>query len=215
MTVRPPRLPAAMLMFCALLAGCGHRRATRPALAAPPSDWRRVATEDDRGRLRHWRQAWTDAMARVRTSGTGGVAFDDALFDPDRALPGPTPPQGRYWCRVTKLGANGAAMRDVTLYPSVECRIGTSGGATTIYKTAGAQRPVGSLYGDGPNRAVFLGALVLGDETKPLAYGQDARRDLAGYVERIGEQRWRLVLPYPRFESLLDVVELTPAPARR
>ncbi len=35
-------------------------------------------------------------------------------------------------------------------------------------------------------------------------------RDMAGVLERIGERRWRLVLPYPRFESLLDVVELVP-----
>ena len=39
---------------------------------------------------------------------------------------------------------------------------------------------------------------------------QDATRDVAGVVERIGPQRWRLVLPYPRFESLIDVVELVP-----
>jgi hypothetical protein len=37
---------------------------------------------------------------------------------------------------------------------------------------------------------------------------------LAGYIERIGDKRWRLVLPYPRFESLLDVVEIVPAPKR-
>jgi Domain of unknown function (DUF4893) len=56
--------------------------------------------------------------------------------------------------------------------------------------------------------------MVLGDETKPLSYGQDSNRDMAGYIERIGDKRWRLVLPYPRFESLLDVVEIVPAPKR-
>ena len=29
-----------------------------------------------------------------------------------------------------------------------------------------------------------------------------------GYVERIGEERWRLVLPWPHFESKLDILEL-------
>jgi len=27
----------------------------------------------------------------------------------------------------------------------------------------------------------------------------------------IGERRWRLLLPYPKYESTIDVVELTPA----
>jgi hypothetical protein len=34
---------------------------------------------------------------------------------------------------------------------------------------------------------------------------------MAGLVERIGARRWRLVLPYPRFESTLDVIEIVPA----
>ena len=34
---------------------------------------------------------------------------------------------------------------------------------------------------------------------------------MAGVVERVGDNRWRLVLPYPRFESLLDVIELASA----
>jgi hypothetical protein len=60
---------------------------------------------------------------------------------------------------------------------------------------------------------VFLGTLVLGDETRALQYGQDEMRDVAGYVERIGPDRWRLIMPKPHFESQMDVMELTPAPA--
>ena len=36
------------------------------------------------------------------------------------------------------------------------------------------------------------------------------QRDVAGYVERIGPSRWRLVMPKPHFESQLDVMELVP-----
>jgi hypothetical protein len=32
-----------------------------------------------------------------------------------------------------------------------------------------------------------------------------------GVVERVGPARWRLVLPWPRWESNLDVMELVPA----
>jgi hypothetical protein len=60
-------------------------------------------------------------------------------------------------------------------------------------------------------RQVFLGSLVLGDETRAMQYGNDPERDLAGFVERIGDRRWRLLLPRPRFESLIDVVEIVPA----
>ena len=30
-------------------------------------------------------------------------------------------------------------------------------------------------------------------------------------TERVGDNRWRLIMPYPRFESTLDVLELVPA----
>jgi hypothetical protein len=32
-----------------------------------------------------------------------------------------------------------------------------------------------------------------------------------GLFERVGPQRWRLVMPYPRWESTIDVMELVPA----
>ncbi|MDB5668625.1 MAG: hypothetical protein JWL74_1575, partial [Alphaproteobacteria bacterium] len=35
-------------------------------------------------------------------------------------------------------------------------------------------------------------------------------RDMAGIVERIGDRRWRIVLPRPSFESIVDVLELVP-----
>ena len=198
-------------MLCA--ASSCFATSVAPAVAqAPSGDWRRVATEEDRDRLRRWRQAWTEAFARLGRDDSVAGLTQGALFDPDRALPGAVPPPGAYTCRIIKLGANGAAMRDLTVYAPTACSVSRDGGQTMLYKTSGIQRPVGTLYADGGNRAVFLGTLVLGDETKPLAYGRDLRRDLAGYVERIGERRWRLVFPYPRFESLLDVVELTPAP---
>ena len=32
-----------------------------------------------------------------------------------------------------------------------------------------------------------------------MQYGRDQDRDVAGFVERIGDDRWRLVMPYPAF----------------
>jgi hypothetical protein len=214
-------------ILCALpatvFAGCGAQanrttevrvaeRGTSGLPAATDADWRRVATSADRTRLRGWRQAWIAALAKVKGSADAGtLSAETLLFDPDRALDHATPPPGAYRCRIFKLGANGTAMRDLTAYPPVECHVADNGGLLSLYKTSGPQRPVGLLFPDSSSRAVFLGTMVLGDETRPLSYGQDGTRDMAGYVERIGEQRWRLVLPYPRFESLLDVVEIVPA----
>ena len=204
-------------LLCAAMASCSHGakppvqpRATVP-ISSAGTDWRSLATPADRSRLRQWRQAWVDALAKVRgSSDAAAIAGDTTLFDPDRALAGAMPPAGAYRCRVVKLGANGTAMRNVTLYPAVDCNVDEEGDVSSLYKVSGGQRPVGLVFRDSDARAIFLGTMVLGDETKPLDYGQDATRDLAGYIERIGPKRWRLVMPYPRFESLLDVVEITP-----
>ncbi len=193
--------------------GACHRGDSHVASASAPADWHRVVTDADRERLRTWRQSWVTALAKARAAGQGGqIDALGALFDPDRAIPdGPIPPPGHYHCKVYKIGANGAAMQDFTVYPTADCAVEAEGEVSSLYKVAGPQRPVGLLFNDVPGRAVFLGTLVLGDETKPMVYGQDTQRDLAAYVERIGPKRWRMIFPSPRFESLLDVVELTAA----
>ena len=81
----------------------------------------------------------------------------------------------------------------------------------TIVKQTGSQRPAGRLWPDDePTRLSFLGSLALGDETVPLAYGDDPKRNMAGVFQRIGPFRWRLVIPWPQSTSKLDVFELTP-----
>jgi hypothetical protein len=175
-------------------------------------DWRQVATARDRDRLRNWRVAWLAALAKAQASGNGqAIAAQGALFEPDHALDRPLPPPGGYRCRVFKIGANGTATRDFTVYPWFVCRVDAEGEVSSFYKTDGPQRPVGLAFRDGDMRGVFLGTMMLGDETTALVYGRDTDRDMAGIVERIGDKRWRIVLPYPRFESLLDVVEIVPA----
>ena len=64
------------------------------------------------------------------------------------------------------------------------------------------------MFTDTDARAIFLGTLVLSDERRPMRYGRDAHRDMAGIVERIGARRWRIVLPQPGFGSTLDLIEV-------
>ena len=80
-------------------------------------------------------------------------------------------------------------------------------------KLTGSQRQVGLIFPGDAMRQVFLGTLVLGDEARAMQYGRDPERDVAGFVERIGPNRWRLIMPRPHFESQIDVMELVPAPS--
>lgn len=194
------------------LGGCGARK-ERPAgpKAVQAVDWRVVATPADRARLRNWRDSWVAALAQARGQDSGTIARDPALFDPDRALVGATPPAGDYRCRVSKLGAADAFLPAFISYPAFNCRVSDQDGIVRLAKLDGSQRPVGRLYPESDTRAVFLGTLALGDERTAMPYGLDAGRDMAGIVERIGPRRWRLVLPAPRYELKLDVIELVPA----
>jgi hypothetical protein len=58
---------------------------------------------------------------------------------------------------------------------------------------------------------VMLGSMALSAEPPANSYGQRPDRDLIAVLERIGPQRWRLVLPWPQYESNLDLIELVPA----
>ena len=202
-----------LLCGCVALAGCGGKKhVTAPAdTLAAGQNWRLIATDDDRNRLRGWRDTWLAAVDKARKGGRG-AAIDGLheLTDPDRALTDPLPPAGAYRCTVYKIGGHGTAMADFTAFEPTECEIASGGGLLEFHKTGGVQRPDGLLYPDGA-RAVFLGTMVYGDEDKPFRYGQDRLRDMAGYIERIGAKRWRLVLPAPRFESMLDIIEIVPA----
>ncbi len=86
-----------------------------------------------------------------------------------------------------------------------------SGLAQSFTKLTGSQRQVGLIYPVDQVRQVFLGTIVLGDERGALRYGQDETRDVAGFIERIGPNRWRMIMPRPHFESQMDVMELVPA----
>jgi hypothetical protein len=202
-------LPALLIVSCAACAS----NETGPAAVVPAvPDWRSAATSSDRDRLRGWRTAWTRALDAARAAGHGqAIAAEGALLDPDAALAEPTPPSGEYRCRTTKIGARSPGLLDYVAYPQFACRIAPGEGTLAFTKQSGSQRPLGRLFADSSRRMIFLGTLQLGDEQGVLRYGRDQDRDMIALLERIGERRWRLVFPYPHFESLVDVIELVPA----
>jgi hypothetical protein len=176
--------------------------------------YRQIIHEDDRVRLRDWRTSFTEALASARATGHASeIDREAALLNPDAALTQPGLPNGMYRCRVMKLGAKQPENLTFVSYPSFTCRVLAERELQRLTKLTGSQRYVGLIFPSDALRNVFLGTLVLGDETRAMQYGQDEQRDVAAYVERIGPQRWRLIMPEPRFESRIDVMELVPAGA--
>lgn len=210
------RIASALAALCLLAPPTGIATAAEePKAAAPAPTWRGTATLKDRARIRGWWSSWEKAIAAARAAGHGADLDADAiLFKPDAALPNPYVPPGDYRCRTFKLGSragNMVAGPGYMAYPWFNCRVTAEQGLFSFVKLDGSQRPMGLIFDDNGRRQIFLGTLMLGEERTPLNYGDDPRRDMAGLVERIGAMRWRIVLPEPAFESLLDVIELVPA----
>jgi hypothetical protein len=168
-------------------------------------------TAADRVRLGAVAAAWDEGLAAARQAAPAEITAGGALFDPQAALADAMPPADAYRCRVVKLGARTPGLLDYVDYPWFGCRVTAGDKERRIEKTSGSQRFVGVLRPSRDDRAMFLGTLQYGYEARAFPYGRDRQRDMAGWMERIGDKRWRLALPYPAFESIIDVVELIPA----
>jgi hypothetical protein len=178
----------------------------QPAPAGAPG-WRDTVEPSDADRLARLDSAWTQALAAARGAGFArAIAAEGPLLDPGAALPRADPPPGPYRCRVIRLGAG----RAFTAYPSYFCHVSVDGGELAFTKQTGSELPAGYIWKDGERRGVFLGAMMLGGEPAPPAYGQIEARDLAGVVERVGPLRYRLVMPWTRAGATIDVIELIP-----
>jgi hypothetical protein len=193
------------------LTGCAELSPPGTVVPNPSLDWRSVVTDGDRERLREWRTAFVDALRAARAAGRSAeIAREGVLLDPDAALGGGPIPNGDYRCRVIKIGAKSPGSLDYVDYPPFSCRITQVGQMQDFAKLTGSQRQVGTIFAGDSLRQVFLGTLVLADESRAFQYGRDSDRDVAGYVERIAPDRWRLIMPRPHFESVMDVMELVP-----
>lgn len=207
----------AALAALAACAGTGaapeNPAAVSVAAAEPELVWRGIAREEDERRIDDVAGAWKAALAEAgRSRAFRGLLEDEGeLLDPAVALPRPAPPPGPYFCRVTKLGNGEGRGPPFVSYQPFFCYVEAEGELLTIVKQTGSERPAGRIYPDSDEtRLIFLGTLALGNEEEPLAYGDDPKRDMAGIVERVGPFRYRLVIPYPRHDSTMDVFELVP-----
>jgi hypothetical protein len=204
------------LLITALLTCASCDVIEQPAGLIPrwTAAYKDVISENDRVRLRDWRKTFEDALGDARKVGHASeITAEGALLDPDSALTGPAIPNGMYRCRVIKLGAKAPGNLEFASYPGFTCRVRAERQLQRLGKLSGSQRYVGLIFPGDSVRNIFLGTLVLGDERRALQYGQDEQRDVAGYMQRIGPSRWRLLMPQPHFESRVDVMELVPQQA--
>lgn len=200
-----------LLTLALLCTGCNSIEHPEGLIPRWTTAWREVVTTEDRDRLHDWRKTFTDALEAATKEGhAADIAREGALLVPDAALGGGPIPNGMYRCRVIKIGAKEQENLAYVSYPAFTCRVKVTRDLQRLSKLNGSQRYLGLVFPSDAMRQVFLGTLVLGDETRALQYGQDDTRDVAGYIERIGPRRWRLIMPKPHFESQMDVMELVP-----
>jgi hypothetical protein len=175
-------------------------------------DWRQVASITDASNLGRLDQAWR--LGRAEAEDKGFAAQVEALgplVDPMAGQAGRLQPApGTYRCRTIMLGSHDSAGSGYLEYPFFRCTVElTPGGDLVLTKITGSQRTRGLLYPDTDRRLVFIGAQAWGmDETTFPAYGAQPERDQVGVIERIGNGRWRMVVPWPRQESKLDILEI-------
>ena len=193
----------ACLILLAIVAG-------GPVLA-DPLPWRRAISDSDRKRLAGLYRAWSVARSQVVAGGAASAwTAEGPLTDAFGTTADPPPPPGRYRCRTLKLGTRTAGMPVWTPTATTPCRIEASGEQLRFIRSGDGQRTGGLLYPDG-DRLVYLGALSLANERSMFVYNADEDRNQVGVLRALGPKRWRLELPFPKWESTLDVVEITPA----
>ncbi|HEU0309736.1 MAG TPA: DUF4893 domain-containing protein [Sphingomicrobium sp.] len=200
------------------LAGCTQpdKDKPRPVISAPPPTkaeiWQRIASSEDANRIHRVGTAWSEGLEQARAAGNGNdLRAEGKLLDPNAAQPKPAPTPGSYSCRMVRLGREGRRGPAFQKFKPFFCYVGVEGELFTIVKQTGSQRPAGRLWeDDNDNQLIFLGTLALGNEEEARAYGDDAKRDMAGVFERIAPFKWRLVIPFSQSGARLDVFELTP-----
>jgi hypothetical protein len=207
------------LVSClALLAGtaaCQTSPSGKPAAAAPtvvveePEAWRAIASPRDSAALDGLADRWRQALAAGRAANLSRrIAAEGELLIPEARLPRAAPAPGSYRCRFVRPGGR----RWVSSAQGF-CYVGVEEGQLTLATELRGLRFGGYLWElKGGERLVFLGGAVPAGTRTPLAYGENPSRDTAGLVERIGEFRYRLILPEPTPGAGLTLVELIAAP---
>ncbi|WP_373490561.1 DUF4893 domain-containing protein [Parasphingorhabdus sp.] len=176
------------------------------------SGWRERATAFDVDRLERWEEALEIGRSGVIAAGKGAVlAARSPLFEKDAALASSDIPPGLYHCSITKLDSDAEGELAYVAYAPFKCRVVDQNGRKHFTKLTGSQRTIGWIDQASGDHSVYLGTLIYHYEDALVPYGETVQRDQAAVVHHIGPDRWRMIFPFPAYESKVDVMELTPA----
>lgn len=184
--------------------------APRPSVTVEELEpWRRVASARDSVALDGLAAGWDRALAASRAAGLARrVAGEGVLLMRGAGLARAAPAPGSYRCRYVRLGT-----RRWTASAHAYCYVGVVDGQLSLATELRGLRLGGYLWEDKSGaRLVFLGAAVPAGAKSAPAYGENPAADSAGIVERIGEFRYRLVLPEPAAGAGVTIVEMVAAP---
>ncbi len=174
-------------------------------------NWRDAATQTDAGRLDRWKIALEAGRAGAVNGGDADIiAHRSPLFETQVIPSKEGIPSGLYHCSITKLDGDAKGGLPYISYPRFKCRVTDMGGRKHFTKLTGSQMTIGWIYPVNEEQSVYLGTMMYGYENALTPYGKTKERDQASVVHRIGKDRWRMVFPYPHYESVVDVMELTP-----
>jgi hypothetical protein len=205
---------AGALGGCETAPGLFRPAPARRILIEDEEAWRAAAAADDQALLDSLPARWTQALADARRFGFARrIASEGPLLDPAAALPRAAPSPGAYLCRVVRFGTPAPGLRPWIESAPGFCFVGVVNDQLSLTMEAGPQRIGGYLWEEkGEKDLVFLGAAS--PRGTPLGgYGDDPARDAVGRFERIGNFRYRLVLPWGGV-SRLAIFELSPAPGQ-
>ena len=194
-----------------MIAGLLLLAAAAAAESQAETQWPEQATAADAARLERWEEALEIGRAGVIGAGEGALlTARSPLFETGAALANSDIPQGLYNCSITKLDGNPDGGLPYIAYDPFRCRVVDDHGRKHFTKLTGSQRTIGWIDKVEKDQSAYLGTLIYHYEDRLVPYGRTAKRDQAAVVQRIGPNRWRMVFPFPEYESKVDVMELTP-----
>jgi hypothetical protein len=176
--------------------------------------WQEQISEADRKRLAGLWNAWTRALNQAANAGESArLAELGPLAVAEATVKAAFPTPGSYTCSNARIGHRESSRP--TTVPVVDidaaqpCTITAKKGLFWLEQSGGPARLGGMLYPD-EDRMVFLGSKALRGEMGMRAYGSDVTRDQVGVLRALGEGHWRLELPWPHWQSNLELVEIRP-----